>query len=146
MKGYWRREKESREFMVDGLFRTGDIGYLDERGFLFVIDRLKDMIIAGGYNVYPVNVEKAVYTHPAVAEALVLGVPDAYRGETIKAFVVVRPGTTLTLAELQAHLKERLSPIEMPRQLELLAELPKTAVGKLSRLDLKRRIKERDAR
>ncbi len=145
MKGYWKREEETREFMVDGMFRTGDIGYLDERGFLFVIDRLKDMIIAGGYNVYPVNVEKAVYTHPAVAEALVLGVPDAYRGETIKAFVVVRAGATLGLEELQAHLKDRLSPIEMPRQLELLSELPKTAIGKLSRLELKRQVLGRQA-
>ena len=143
MKGYWKREDETKHFMVDGLFRTGDIGYLDARGFLFVIDRLKDMIIAGGYNVYPVNVEKAVYTHPAVAEAMVLGVPDEYRGETIKAFVVVRAGAKLTLAELQAHLKDQLSPIEMPRQLELLAELPRTAVGKLSRLELKRQLAER---
>src|SRR5467141_1565621 len=117
--------------MVDGFFRTGDIGYLDQKGYLFIVDRLKDMIIAGGYNIYPANVESAIYSHPGVAEAIVIGVPDSYRGET-----------TLTLEELQAHLKERLSPIEMPRQLEIRQQLPKTVVGKLSRLELRREIRD----
>ena len=138
MKGYWNHPQETRDATVDGLFRTGDIGRFDERGFLFVVDRLKDMIIAGGYNVYPTTVEAAIYSHPAVAETIVLGVADSYRGETVKAFVVLRAGQQLTLAELQAHLTDKLSPIEMPRQLELRAELPKTLVGKLSRLELKR--------
>jgi long-chain acyl-CoA synthetase len=138
MKGYWKRKEETANAMVDGFFRTGDIGQFDERGYLFIVDRLKDMIIAGGFNVYPANVEAAVYSHPAVAETIVIGVPDAYRGETVKAFVVLRSGASLTLDELQAHLKDRLSPIEMPRQLEIRKELPKTAVGKLSRLELRR--------
>jgi len=142
MKGYWNREEETDRSMVDGFFRTGDIGYLDQKGYLFIVDRLKDMIIAGGYNIYPANVESAIYSHPGVAEAIVIGVPDSYRGETVKAFVVLRGDATLTLEELQAHLKERLSPIEMPRQLEIRQQLPKTVVGKLSRLELRREIRD----
>jgi len=142
MKGYWNREEETDRSMVDGFFRTGDIGYLDQKGYLFIVDRLKDMIIAGGYNIYPANVESAIYSHPGVAEAIVIGVPDSYRGETVKAFVVLCGDATLTLEELQAHLKERLSPIEMPRQLEIRQQLPKTVVGKLSRLELRREIRD----
>jgi long-chain acyl-CoA synthetase len=142
MKGYWNRKEETDRSMIDGFFRTGDIGYLDDKGYLFIVDRLKDMIIAGGYNIYPANVESAVYSHPAVAEAIVIGVPDSYRGETVKAFVVLRGDATLTLDELQAHLKDRLSPIEMPRQLEIRQQLPKTVVGKLSRLELRREIRD----
>lgn len=142
MKGYWNRKKETDRSMIDGFFRTGDIGYLNDKGYLFIVDRLKDMIIAGGYNIYPANVENAVYSHPAVAEAIVIGVPDSYRGETVKAFVVLRGDAALTLDELQAHLKDRLSPIEMPRQLEIRQQLPKTVVGKLSRLELRREIRD----
>lgn len=142
MKGYWNRKDETDHLMIDSFFRTGDIGYLDDKGYLFIVDRLKDMIIAGGYNIYPANVESAVYSHPAVAEAIVIGVPDSYRGETVKAFVVLRGGATLTLEDLQAHLKDRLSPIEMPRQLEIRQQLPKTVVGKLSRLELRREIRD----
>jgi long-chain acyl-CoA synthetase len=135
--GYWNRPEETAEFFAGGAFRSGDIGLLDEDGFLHVVDRLKDMIIASGYNVYPASVERAVFTHPAVAETIVIGVPDDYRGETVKAFVVLNPGHTLDLDELQAHLRGRLSPIELPRLLEIRDELPKTAVGKLSRKDLR---------
>ncbi|MEH2535353.1 long-chain acyl-CoA synthetase [Bradyrhizobium sp. AZCC 1588] len=142
MKGYWNRKGETDRSMVDGFFRTGDIGYLDAKGYLFIVDRLKDMIIAGGYNIYPANVEAAIYSHPSVAEAIVIGVPDSYRGETVKAFVVLRGDATLTLEDLQAHLKDRLSPIEMPRQLEIRSQLPKTVVGKLSRLELRREIRD----
>jgi long-chain acyl-CoA synthetase len=142
MKGYWNRKEETDRSMVYGFFRTGDIGYLDERGYLFIVDRLKDMIIAGGYNIYPANVESAIYSHPAVAEAIVIGVPDSYRGETVKAFVVLRGDAALTLEDLQAHLKDRLSPIEMPRRLEIRQQLPKTVVGKLSRLELRREIRD----
>jgi long-chain acyl-CoA synthetase len=135
--GYWNRPQETAEFFAGGAFRSGDIGHVDEDGFLHVVDRLKDMIIASGYNVYPATVERAVFTHPAVAETLVIGVPDDYRGEDVKAFVVLNPGHTLTLDELQDHLRPRLSPIELPRQLEIREELPKTAVGKLSRKELR---------
>jgi long-chain acyl-CoA synthetase len=140
MNGYWNRDEETRNSMIDGFFRTGDIGHFDERGYLFVVDRLKDMIIASGYNIYPANVENAIYSHPAVAEATVIGVPDPYRGETVKAFVVLRGDVLLTLEGLQVHLKDKLSPMEMPRLLEIRKALPKTAVGKLSRLELKREI------
>ncbi len=138
MKGYWHRPEETKASFIDGFFRTGDIGLLDERGYLHIVDRLKDMIIVSGYNVYPANVENAIYAHPAVAEAIVIGASDNYRGEIPKAYVVLRPGTTLSLDELQTFLTDRLSPIEMPRQLEVRSELPKTAVGKLSRLELRR--------
>jgi long-chain acyl-CoA synthetase len=140
MRGYWKREDETAAFFVDGFFRTGDIGMLDERGFVFIVDRLKDMIIASGYNVYPATVENVIFSHPAVAEVVVIGVPDSYRGETVKAYVVLKRGQDLTLEGLQAFLQEKLSPMEMPRQLEIRESLPKTAVGKLSRLDLKREI------
>jgi long-chain acyl-CoA synthetase len=136
-EGYWNRPGETAEFFSGGAFRSGDIGLVDDDGFLHVVDRLKDMIIASGYNVYPATVERAVFTHPAVAETIVIGVPDDYRGETVKAYVVLNPGHTLELEELQEHLRERLSPIELPRQLEIRDELPKTAVGKLSRKDLR---------
>jgi long-chain acyl-CoA synthetase len=142
MKGYWNRHEETNRSIVDGFFRTGDIGYLDAKGYLFIVDRLKDMIIADGYNIYPANVESAIYSHPAVAEAIVIDVPDSYRGETVKAFVVLRDDATLTLEELQAHLKDRLSPIEMPRQLEIRQQLPKTVVGKLSPLELRREVRD----
>lgn len=138
LRGYWKRESETATYLIDGFFRTGDIGYLDERGYLFVVDRLKDMIIASGYNIYPANVENAIYSHPAVLEAIVIGAPDEYRGETVKAFVALKPGKTLDLPEMQAFLKDKLSPMEMPKLLEIREQLPKTAVGKLSRLDLKR--------
>lgn len=136
-EGYWNRPAETAEFFAGGAFRSGDIGVVDDDGFLHVVDRLKDMIIASGYNVYPATVERAVFTHPAVAETIVIGVPDDYRGETVKAYVVLNPGHTLELSELQEHLRGRLSPIELPRQLEIRDELPRTAVGKLSRKDLR---------
>ena len=102
--GYWNRPEETAEFFAGGAFRSGDIGLVDDDGFLHVVDRLKDMIIASGYNVYPATVERAVFTHPAVAETIVIGVPDDYRGETVKAYVVLNPGHTLELEELQEHL------------------------------------------
>ena len=135
--GYWNRPEETAEYFAGGAFRSGDVGHLDDDGFLFVVDRLKDMIIASGYNVYPATVERAVFTHPAVAETLVIGVPDDYRGETVKAYVVLNSGHGLELEELQQHLRGRLSPMELPRVLEIRDELPKTAVGKLSRRALR---------
>jgi long-chain acyl-CoA synthetase len=136
-KGYWNRPDETAEFFADGAFRSGDLGHVDEAGFLHVVDRLKDMIIASGYNVYPATVERAVHTHRAVADVIVIGVPDEYRGEDVQAVVVLNPGHSLTLEELQTHLRGRLSPMELPRRLEIRDELPKTAVGKLSRKALR---------
>jgi len=131
---YWRRPDETAACLVEGFFRTGDIGRVDQRGFVHIVDRIKDIVIAGGYNVYPTRVEDAIYRHPAILEAAVVGIPDRYRGETVKAFVALKRDETLTIDELRIFLKPLLSPIEIPKQLEILPALPKTAVGKVSRL------------
>ena len=137
--GYWNRPEETEASFADGWFLTGDIGFMDEDGFFIIVDRKKDMIISGGFNVYPQMIEQAIYTHPDVEEALVIGVPDGYRGESAKAFVKLRDGAPdLTLEALQDHLKERLGPHEMPRALEIRDSLPRTPVGKLSKIELKR--------
>lgn len=136
MAGYWNRPAETRAVMIDGALRTGDVGYLDADGFLFLVDRLKDLILCSGYNVYPRIVEEALYEHPAVAEAIVIGVPDSYRGESPKAFVTLRIGMEATPAELKGFLAGRLSKIEMPGEIEIRDSLPKTMVGKLSRKEL----------
>jgi long-chain acyl-CoA synthetase len=140
MKGYWRRPDETAQAFVDGFVRTGDLGYVTEDGLLYLVDRLKDIIICSGFNVYPVRVEEAIFQHPAVSEAIVLGVPDPYRGETVKAFLTLRPGQQLTLEQLQAFLRSRLSAVEMPKQLEIRQQLPRTAAGKLSRIKLREEV------
>jgi long-chain acyl-CoA synthetase len=137
--GYLNRPEENATSFIDGWFLTGDIGYFDSDGFLFLVDRKKDMIISGGFNIYPQMVEQAIYEHPDVEEVLVIGIPDAYRGEAAKAFVKLRAGAPrLTLEGLRAFLKGRLGPHELPAALELRAALPRTPVGKLSKLELKR--------
>ncbi len=137
MLGYWRRPEETSAAMTaDGFFRSGDIGVMDEEGYFQIVDRIKDVILAGGYNVYPRLVEDAVYEHEAVAECTVIGVPDAYRGETVKAFVALKPGAALSEAGLLAFLAERLSPIELPKQIEFRDALPRTLIGKLSKKEL----------
>lgn len=137
MRGYWRRPEDSVEVLRDGLLRTGDVGYVDEEGYLFLVDRIKDLILCGGYNVYPRVIEDALYEHPDVAEATVIGVPDEYRGEAPKAFVKLANGASATAADLRAFLKDRISKIEMPREIELRDELPKTLIGKLSKKELR---------
>lgn len=136
MKGYWNRPEATAEVFIDGALRTGDVGYLDEDGYLFIVDRMKDMILCGGYNVYPRTIEEALYEHPAVAEAVVIGVPDKYRGQAPKAFVTLFPDHTATPDELRHFLDDKLSKIEMPREVEIRAELPKTLIGKLSKKEL----------
>lgn len=136
MQGYWRHDEETRETIVDGRLHTGDIGYMDEDGYVFIVDRIKDVILCSGYNVYPRNVEEAVYQHPAVEECVALGVPDEYRGQTVKVFVKLRDGHDLDLKDLTEFLADKLSPIEIPKHLEVRADLPRTMVGKLSRKDL----------
>jgi long-chain acyl-CoA synthetase len=136
MLGYWNRPEESAAVFVEGALRTGDIGHLDGDGYLFVTDRLKDLIICSGYNVYPRVLEDALYQHPAVAEAIVIGVADEYRGQAPKAFVTLRPGQAATPAELSAFLAGYVSKIELPREVEIRATLPRTMVGKLSRKEL----------
>jgi long-chain acyl-CoA synthetase len=139
MKGYWKQPKATAESMTkDGYFRTGDVGYIDEDGFVYIVDRTKDMLLCGGFNVYPRNIEEAIYQHPSVEEVSVIGVPDAYRGETPKAFVKVKAGASPpTFEEMKAFLKDRLGKHEMIGALEIRDELPKTPVGKISKKDLR---------
>lgn len=136
MQGYWNLPEASAETFVDGALRTGDIGYLDDDGYLFLVDRMKDIILCSGYNVYPRMIEDAAYLHPAVKEAIAIGIPDDYRGEAPKLFVALHEGATLTAEELDAFLRERLSPIEVPDAYEFRADLPKTLVGKLEKKGL----------
>ncbi len=136
MRGYWNRPEETAQVFVEGALRTGDVGHLDADGYLFVTDRLKDVIICGGYNVYPRVLEDALYQHPAVAEVVVIGVADAYRGQAPKAFVTLRPGQTATPEQLRNFLSELLSKIEQPRDVEIRQTLPRTLIGKLSRKEL----------
>ncbi len=137
MQGYWNRPDENAAAFVDGFFLTGDVGHMTAKGSFVLVDRKKDMILSGGFNVYPRVIEDAIYEHPDVAEAGVIGVADAYRGQSAKAFVVMRPGAApLTLEALRSFLSERIGRHELPAALELRDSLPKTPVGKLSRLQL----------
>ena len=136
MRGYWRRAAETQDVFIDGALRTGDIGYLDPDGYLFIVDRIKDLILCGGYNVYPRIIEEAAYLHTAVQDATAIGIPDAYRGQTPKLFVALRPGATATVAELKAFLALHLNKIELPKDVEIRESLPKTLVGKLSKKEL----------
>lgn len=136
--GYWGNPEDSAASFVDGYFLTGDVGYMDADGFFFLVDRKKDLIISGGFNVYPQMIEQAIYEHPAVEEAVVVGIPDAYRGEAAKAFVKLRAGAApFALEELKAFLDGKLGRHEMPAALEIRDSLPRTPVGKLSRLELR---------
>jgi long-chain acyl-CoA synthetase len=137
-KGYWNRPKETAEAFVGDRFLTGDIGYVDSDGYFFLVDRKKDMIISGGFNVYPQMIEQAIYTHPAVHEVIVIGIPDDYRGEAAKAFVKIRTGAKpFTLEELKTFLTGKLGKHEIPAALDFVDELPRTSVGKLSRHELR---------
>jgi long-chain acyl-CoA synthetase len=137
-KGYWNRPEETAQAFVGDRFLTGDIGYVDDDGYFFLVDRKKDMIISGGFNVYPQMIEQAVYTHPSVQEVIVIGISDDYRGEAAKAFVTLRDGAKpFSLDELRSFLTGKLGKHELPAALEFVAELPRTPVGKLSRHELR---------
>jgi long-chain acyl-CoA synthetase len=137
-RGYWNRPEESASAFADGWLLTGDIGYMDADGYFFIVDRKKDMIISGGFNVYPQMIEQAIYEHPAVAECVVVGIPDPYRGEAAKAFVKLREGSpSFTLDELKAFLGDKIGRHEMPTELEIRDALPRTPVGKLSKVELR---------
>jgi long-chain acyl-CoA synthetase len=135
MAGYWNNPQATREsFTDDGFFRTGDVGLMDEDGYLFIVDRTKDMLLCSGFNVYPRVIEEAIYAHPAVEEVMVIGIPDAYRGQTPKAYVKLRAGhSRFDLEALKVFLQDRLGKHEMVQALEFRDALPKTAVGKLSK-------------
>jgi long-chain acyl-CoA synthetase len=136
MRGYHNDPAATAEAIVDGWLRTGDLGYLDEDGYLFVVDRLKDLVIRGGYNVYPREVEDVLYTHPAVAEAAVVGVPDPRLGQEVKAYVALRPGRHAEEGELIEYAKQRLASYKYPRSVEFRAELPKNASNKILKREL----------
>ena len=136
MKGYLNRPEETADSLRDGWFRTGDVGYMDEDGHFFLVDRMKDLILCSGYNVYPRMVEEAIYLHPSVAEVTVIGIDDDYRGQSPKAFVKLKEGEQVTEAEMKSFLEDKLSKIEMPSEIEFRLELPKTIIGKLSKKEL----------
>jgi long-chain acyl-CoA synthetase len=138
MKGYWNRPKETADQMTaDGFLRTGDVGIMDSDGFITIVDRIKDLIICSGYNVYPRMVEEAIYKHPAVEEVTVIGIKDQYRGEAPKAFVKLKAGKTATKDDIMQHLAVLISKIELPAEIEFRDALPKTMIGKLSKKELK---------
>ncbi|MCP1145495.1 AMP-binding protein [Lysinibacillus endophyticus] len=136
MKGYWNRPEDTAMTFIDGWFLTGDLGYMDENGYFYVVDRKKDMIIAGGFNIYPREVEEVLYEHDAVQECVVAGIPDPYRGETVKAFIVLKEGKSVTEEELDKYCRQNLAAFKVPRYYEFRKELPKTAVGKILRRTL----------
>ena len=137
-KGYWNRPEANAESYVGDRFLTGDIGYIDEDGYLFLVDRKKDMIISGGFNVYPQMIEQAIYEHASVKEVIVIGVPDAYRGEAAKAFISLKDGADgISIESLRAFLTGKIGKHELPAALEIVENLPRTAVGKLSRHELR---------
>ena len=136
MKGYWKRTEDTERAMRNGFFHTGDVGYRDKDGFIFLVDRIKDLILCSGHNVYPRVIEDALYCHDDVLEAIVIGIPDNYRGEAPKAFVKVREGSTITPDDLIDFLQFHLSVIEMPQEIEFRDVLPKTIIGKLSKKEL----------
>jgi long-chain acyl-CoA synthetase len=140
MRGYWNNREETLNAFRNGLFRTGDVGYQDAEGYLYILDRVKDMIVTGGENVYSGEVEAVLYEHPAVREAAVFGIPDAKWGELVMAYVVLKPGVALSVDELIEHCRRSLASYKVPRRVEFSdLELPKTGSGKI----LKRALRER---
>jgi long-chain acyl-CoA synthetase len=140
MRGYWNREEETRNVFYNGWLRTGDLGRMDGDGYFYVVERAKDMIIVGGFNVYPREVEEVLFRHPAVSEAAVVGIPDEYRGETVAAFVVLKPGfeaSEQTRQNILAFCKQELTPYKVPKILEFRTSLPKSLIGKVLRRELR---------
>jgi long-chain acyl-CoA synthetase len=134
MKGYWNKPDETDNVLTpDGWLRTGDIAKVDEQGYFYIVDRLKDLIIASGYKIIPREVEEILFQHPKVQEAVVAGIPDPYRGETVKAYIVLKPGEAATVEEITRWCEERLAPFKVPKLIEFRSELPKTMVGKFLR-------------
>lgn len=136
MKGYWKKPAETEKQFVGEFLRTGDVAIMDEHGYFSIVDRIKDLIICSGYNVYPRRIEEAIYTHPAVEEVTVIGIADDYRGEAPKAFIKLKNGMLATAADILKHLEPKISKIEMPAAIEFRDSLPKTMIGKLSKKEL----------
>jgi fatty-acyl-CoA synthase len=139
MEEYWQRPELTAETFAHGWLHTGDIARADDRGYLYIVDRAKDMIITGGFNVYPREVEDALTAHPAVLAAAVYGTPDEKWGEAVNAAVVLRAGAGVTAAELIAHVKELKGSVQAPKSVQVLTELPMTAVGKVDKKALRQR-------
>ncbi|MBA4603400.1 long-chain-fatty-acid--CoA ligase [Thermoactinomyces mirandus] len=144
MKGYWNMPEETKQAIRDGWLFTGNIARMDQDGFFYIVDRKKDLIIASGYNIYPREIEEVLYTHPAVMEAAVVGVTDPYRGETVKAFIVLKPEAQVTGKEIEQFCRRNLAPFKVPKQIEFRKSLPKTAVGKILRRVLAEEEKKRN--
>ncbi|MGD9742214.1 MAG: class I adenylate-forming enzyme family protein, partial [Dongiaceae bacterium] len=139
MKGYWNRPEATAETLRNGWLHTGDVGYLDAEGYLFITDRMKDLIISGGSNIYPREVEEVLCAHPAVAEAAVVGVPDAKWGEAVKAILVLKPDRSASEAEIVEHCRARMASYKKPQSVDFVEALPKSALGKV----LKRELRDR---
>ena len=140
--GYWNKPEETARALPGGALHTGDVGYMDADGWFYIVDRKKDQINVGGYKVWPREIEDVLYEHEAVREAAVVGVPDPYRGETVKAYVSLKAGSAVTAEELAAHCKQRLAAYKYPRQVEIIEELPKTVTGKILRRELRARARQ----
>jgi acyl-CoA synthetase (AMP-forming)/AMP-acid ligase II len=137
MDGYWGKPEETAEALRDGWMHTGDGAYMDDDGYVFIVDRIKDMIVSGGENVYSAEVENALASHPSVAASAVIGVPDAEWGERVHAVVVLRPGTSVTIEELREHAKERIAAYKAPRSVEFIDALPLSGAGKVLKRELR---------
>ncbi|MFL5707122.1 MAG: AMP-binding enzyme, partial [Ktedonobacteraceae bacterium] len=140
MRGYWKRETETAAIFSNGWMHTGDLGMMDADGYFYIKERAKDLIIAGGFNIYPREVEEVLFQHPSVLEAAVVGVPDEYRGETVAAFVVLKPGVApseVTRKDILAFCEKNLTRYKLPRILEFRTSLPKSLIGKVLRRELK---------
>ena len=146
MLGYYRNAEETRKTIVNGWLYTGDIGYVDGDGYFYITDRKKELIIVGGFNVFPREVDELVYQHPKVKEGITVGIPDPRKGERIKVYVVLKEGETATPEEFIAYFKERLTPYKVPSEVEFRRELPKSMIGKILRRALReeedRKLKE----
>jgi acyl-CoA synthetase (AMP-forming)/AMP-acid ligase II len=137
MRGYWNLEEATAKTLAGGWLHTGDAGYLDDDGYLFIQDRVKDMIVSGGENVYPREVENALFEHPDIVDAAAIGVPDSKYGETVMAFVVARPGATLGTEDVSAHCRAHLAGYKIPRRVEFCEALPRNASGKVLKTELR---------
>ncbi|MFC3962787.1 acyl-CoA synthetase [Nocardia jiangsuensis] len=145
MRGYYKNPEATAEASAHGWHHTGDIGYLDADGFLYIVDRAKDMVITGGFNVYSTEVEQALMAHPAVADCAVVGLPDDKWGERVTAVLTIRPGSTVDSAELTAFVKERIGSVKAPKQLEVWADLPRSKIGKVLKTEIKQQLLESGA-
>ncbi len=137
MKGYWNKPEETANVFIGDYLRTGDVGYMDEDGYIYIVDRIKDLILCSGFNVYPRQIEEAIYQYPGVEEVTVIGIPDDYRGEAPKAFIKMSEGQEQNADKIVEFLREKISKIELPSEIEFRDELPKTMIGKLSKKELR---------